>query len=110
MADTFSGPSGQDYGFQTGRGLDAEPLMQHRRAPGSTCLSALHTGAWGRVDNRIKNFALMALSVGMAPSRSHRGSSPLAWPSAPVLPGPCASPDSWGDFWWRHHGSGASIP
>src|SRR3954447_19484631 len=54
-------------------------------------------------------YALMALFVGMAPSRSHRGSSPPAWPSTPVLPGPCASPDSWGDFWWRHHGSGASI-
>jgi maleylacetate reductase len=57
----------------------------------------------------LKEIALMALFVGMAPSRSHRGSSPPAWPSARVLPGPCASPDSWGDFWWRHHESGASI-
>src|SRR3954447_2837305 len=52
---------------------------------------------------------LWALFVGRAPSRSHRGSSPPAWPSARVLPGPCASPHSWGDFWWRHPGSGASI-
>ena len=35
--------------------LHAEPVMQHRRAPGSTCLSALHAGAWGRVYNRINN-------------------------------------------------------
>jgi ADP-ribosyl-[dinitrogen reductase] hydrolase len=33
--------------------LHAEPVMQRRRAPGNTCLSALHAGAWGRVDNRI---------------------------------------------------------
>ena len=72
-----------------------------------------HDETWfgERVDpDFAKKNALMALSVGMAPSRSHRGSSPPAWPSARVLPGPCASPDSWGDFWWRHHGSGASIP
>jgi ADP-ribosyl-[dinitrogen reductase] hydrolase len=35
--------------------LHAEPVMQRRRAPGNTCLSALHAGAWGRVDNTINN-------------------------------------------------------
>jgi ADP-ribosyl-[dinitrogen reductase] hydrolase len=35
--------------------LHAEPAMQRRRAPGNTCQSALHAGAWGRVDNRINN-------------------------------------------------------